>query len=330
MLKLFVILIAMSVSINALALNCVVCRKQIRGKYLLVNDKAYCSQKCLDSTIPVCAKCGKSLRKGYYKRGDQLYCADCISSTWPKCSGCGKASKSGTVFRSTRDMFFCPECSQLPKCFSCLVPAYRSKQLDDGRTICLECSKTSVHDMDEAEELFNTVRATMARAFNLDTNHRIHLRMIDLPAMQRRSPGYAHGIELGLFVYDATIKTVITNRLTLGGNKEEKTTYRENVSYTIFFLTETPRKKLIEVFAHELGHDFLQEYYPGIKSLKVKEGFCELCAYLANIEFGQPEMNTRIKHNPDPIYGGGFRMMYDLYQQDGLSMVRRFLRQNSN
>lgn len=227
-------------------------------------------------------------------------------------------------------MFFCEDCAKLPKCFSCLVPAVKGYKLEDGRHICGECYKTAVNDMDEAVKIFKDVRKKMADRLGLSTSHRIKLRMVDMQAMQRRSPGYTHGIELGLFMFEATVKTTVKNRLTLTGNKQETETYRENVSYSIFFLNNTPRKKLIEVFAHELGHDYMQEYYPNVLSIKFKEGFCELCAFLINKIYGQPEMNRRIINNPDLTYGGGFRIMYGLYNEGGLNEVKRFLRKNNH
>ncbi len=328
--KLFLVFSVFFCAVAARALNCAQCGRKIRGKYINVNGKAYCSRACYMKTLPKCADCGTLLKGRYYRRDGKAYCTECIKKYWPVCRGCGRHVRSGIVFKSTDDMFFCEDCARLPKCFSCLVPAYKGYKLEDGRYICRECAKTAVTNMDEAVKIFNDVRKKMGQRLGFSTNHRIKLRMVDVQAMQRRSPGYSHGIELGLFMFEAIVKTTVKNKFTLTGNRQETETFRENVSYSIFFLNNTPKKKLIEVFAHELGHDYMQEYYPDVLSVKFKEGFCELCAFLMNKVYGQPKMNRRIINNPDLTYGGGFRIMYGLYNEGGLNAVKRFLRKNSH
>ena len=196
--------------------------------------------------------------------------------------------------------------------------------------ICPECNRDAGLTQEEIEALFREIRQKMRTELDIGTSHRIQLRMLDLPAMQRRSPDYAPGVELGLFVYDATINTVITTQpLILGGEREKTETYRSNVSYSIYFLSHTPRRKLIEVFAHELGHDWMIENFPKVKSLEIREGFSEYCAWLANRLFGQEFMNRRIENNPDPIYGGGFRLIKKIGDEGGMSSIRRFLRKSN-
>lgn len=318
-------------AVAAIAAECSVCGKTVRGKYLKANDKIFCSQTCLDKTLPHCAECDKIIKGAYFSRDGKFYCSqECLSRTWPQCRGCGRHSASGAVFKGSEDMFFCSECVKLPHCFSCLMPAYMGSTLEDGRTICPVCMKSAVTDIEEANRIFEEVRGVMRDKLGISTNHNIRLRMVDLPAIQRRSPDYSHGIEMGLYVYDATVKTITTNKLPLLGGKPETTSYRTNESYTIFFLDHTPVEKLREVFAHELGHDWLQKFYPDIVTLKIKEGFCELCAYMVNELMGQARMNRRISNNPDEIYGGGFRLLYEQYEQGGWEGVRRFLRKNNS
>ena len=319
-------------ALSAAGLVCSNCRKTINGNYLKTPDgKVFCSQKCYEQTLPRCKVCGKVLSGQSIKSGNDYYCSqECFSSQLPVCQGCGRHSGRGMVFKSGKDVFYCEECAQLPKCFSCMLPAVGGSALEDGRSICGKCTKDAVNDQDQAEKIFNAVRELMKTKFDICTGHRIKLRMVDLPSMQRRSPDYAPGMEMGLFVYDATINTVQKETVTLSGIKEETQTFRSNVSYTIFFLKGTPAHKLVEVFSHELGHDWMQEYYPSVTDLKIKEGFSEYCAYMVNKSYHQESMNQRIKNNPDPIYGDGFRTIYKIGGENGdFSAIRRFLRQHS-
>ena len=69
------------------------------------------------------------------------------------------------------------------------------------------------------------------------------------------------------------------------------------------------RKKFIEVASHELAHDWMQEYYPKISDLKVKEGWAQYIAWRVNKIYGNLDFNTLIEKNKDPIYGDGFRLI---------------------
>ena len=312
--------------------ECSYCHKKLGAKYLETADgRTFCSRKCYEQTLPHCKVCGKLLNGASIRSGKDYYCSQqCFETQLPVCRGCGRHAAHGVVFKAGGpDMFYCDTCAALPKCFSCMLPAIKGTALADGRVICARCKEESVWTQEEAERLFEAVRKVLREQFDLSTRHRIKLRLIDLPSMQRRSPDYSPGMEMGLFVFDATINTVQKDTLTLTGIKTETETYRSDVSYTIFGLTGTPRSKLIEVFAHELGHDWMQEYYPGVKALKIREGVAEYCSYVVNLQFKQGEMNLRMKNNPDPIYGDGFRLIYKVGGERGdFSAVRRFLRQN--
>jgi len=327
---LFICVIAflvVAVSAVAAGLTCAVCGKKISGRYLVVDGKSYCSRECLDTTLPHCAVCGKAIEGSCYRKDDKYYCSQkCLNNLLPTCQGCGKHAMKGVLFKGEKDLFYCSDCAALPKCFACMLPAVSGRLLEDHRSICPECDKTAVWTMEAAEAIFKEVRDRMRRDLDIGTNHRVQLRMLDLPSMRRRSPDYAPGMEMGLFVYDATINTVITPQPLSLGEKEKVETFRSDVSYSIFFLSGTPKRKLIEVFAHELGHDWMTENFPQVKSLKIREGFSEYCAWRINQLFKQESLNRRIEENTDPMYGEGFRMIRKIAEEDGMSSIRRFLR----
>jgi CRISPR/Cas system CSM-associated protein Csm2 small subunit len=102
------------------------------------------------------------------------------------------------------------------------------------------------------------------------------------------------------------------------GKRSTKTQERvKEESHTIYFLYGIPENKLREVAAHELAHDWMQAYYPEITDLKTKEGWAEYIASRVNILYGRAKMNLRMKQNRDLIYGGGYRMIKRVADQEG-------------
>ncbi|MDD3119270.1 MAG: hypothetical protein PHQ27_08840 [Victivallales bacterium] len=311
---------------------CDYCRRPLRGNYLETSDgHRYCSRKCYEQTLPHCKVCGKLITGTAIRSGNDFYCSrKCFESQLPVCHGCGRHAAKGKIFKSCgRQFFYCESCAALPLCFACMLPAVGGSRLEDGRFICSECRATAVWTPQEAEKVLTAVRQVLRQQFGIGTDHRIELQLVDLPTLNRLSHNNSPGMELGLFVYNATINTIEKRRLTLTGIKTETSTYRSDVTYTIYCLSGTPRHKLVEVLAHELGHDWMQEYYPGVGETKIREGLAEYCAYLVNLHYGRREMNLRLSNNSDAIYGDGFRLIYRIGGDRGdWAAVRRFLSRN--
>jgi hypothetical protein len=100
--------------------------------------------------------------------------------------------------------------------------------------------------------------------------------LVDSIILKKASANYEPGLEMGLFKHNYTIKTKIETSYSLFKGKQEKKQKRKtNHRYSVLVLTGLPKKKFIEVCAHELGHDWMDENFPKIKDLKLKEGrFC--------------------------------------------------------
>ena len=97
--------------------------------------------------------------------------------------------------------------------------------------------------------------------------------------------------------------------------KEQK--LKTNHRYSILVLTGLPKKKFIEVCAHELGHDWMNENFPKIKDLKLKEGWAEYFASEVNKLYEQKAMNKRIETNTSKVYGDGYRFIRDYVKRHG-------------
>jgi hypothetical protein len=76
--------------------------------------------------------------------------------------------------------------------------------------------------------------------------------------------------------------------------------------------------------AHELGHAWLAQTGARPVDPAVEEGFCELIAYgwLRRTGGGfADQLRTAIRENPDPLYGGGFRLVHRATAEHGLTAV---------
>jgi hypothetical protein len=299
-------------------------------KYYTKAGKKYCSKRCLETTFPQCAVCHKRCHT-YYKKNGKFYCSkNCLNSTLPKCALCHQAVSKGVILGHDQKKIYCSKCAALPRCFSCMLPANCS-QLNDGRYICPKCAKTAVYQQQEAEKILAEVKHKMASELNLKTHRQLKLYLTDHSELKSKSPDYSPGHELGLYLYKFTLHTVTNVKKNIWGRElnRKTTTYKDNISYSIYALYGTPRHKLIEVLAHELGHDWMQKYYPKIKELKIKEGWAEYVAAQVNSLYGRSAMNQRMKQNRDKIYGDGYRMISAISQKSGMAGIEDFFKQHS-
>lgn len=302
----------------AATLRCAICGKKISGQFLK-NDKgqSFCSKNCFAKSLPKCSVCG---RPSQISNGNKFYCSqNCLESTWPLCSNCGHRDKEG-VLRGLDKKFLCKKCSEKPTCFSCHMPADGSR-FADGRYICKSCSKTSVSDLSKIKDISEEVRKLMKEKLHLSTEHEIVYKVVPQNELQGKTTHEHQGIELGLYKFEQLVeKTTITK--TFMGETSTKTEEKiKNQSHTIYFLFGIPEDKLREVAAHELAHDWMQEYYPQITDLKIKEGWAEYVASRVNVIQGRAPMNFRMQKNSDPIYGEGYRMIKKIADQDDVNAI---------
>ena len=310
-----------------MSIKCATCGRTIRGKYLKANGKYYCSQRCYEKSLPKCSKCGKPAK---YHSSGKYYCSKrCMEQSWPICAFCHRHSPTG-IRRGYKKIFICSRCAKLPKCFACFMPA--EYKLPDGRSICANCRKTAIMHYDTLVRVAEDVRKTMRERLGLSTNHKIIYKMVGRDGLSGKNTNGQPGSELGLYKFEQTIETYTLTKTDYLGRKTTTEQRREKpASHTIYLLYGLPKDKLIEVAAHELAHDWMQEHLPKITDLTLKEGWAEYAASLVNNLYGHSRRNMRMKLNKNPVYGGGFRRLYKLSRKGGLKAVVKYLeRENSN
>lgn len=303
-------------------ITCSVCHKNILSgeRYLKSNGKYFCSKKCHEKSLPKCIICGKKMSNWITSKGKK-YCSEkCFNKTLPTCNICHKTVKEGFRIKDSDKglLFFCKKCAKKAKCFSCQLPG-ADITLADKRTICKRCNKTAINDKNEAKKVYEKVKKLMQNHFNLKTNDKIKIALIDITAMyslssKNKKPTKKSipetGLELGLYTVNKTYKDSTRTKFSLSkGFYEETTSKLTHESYNIYALYATPHNKLVEVFAHELAHDYFYREFPDIKNIKIKEGFSEYIASLVNSYYKLDKCNQRMAENTDPIYGEGYRMI---------------------
>ncbi|UDQ98547.1 hypothetical protein AAEX28_00325 [Lentisphaerota bacterium WC36G] len=308
-------------------ITCSTCHKNIYSgeKYFKSNGKTYCSKNCYNASLPTCTICSKKMNKWLEAKGKKYCSEQCLSKTLPQCKLCKKHVKSGFRINDWQhgSLFYCKSCAQKNKCFSCQLPGVEYK-LADGRLICERCDKTAVHDKKEIKKYLVEVRKVMKEKLNIPTHDKVKIYSVDINTMHelsKKNNQISNGediLELGLYSVKKTYKDTTYRKFSLTkGFYEETVSTLTHESYDIYVLYGTPRKKLIEVIAHELAHDYFYQHFPNINNLKIKEGFAEYVASLVNIKYKNSKSNLRMEENTDPIYGGGYRMIKKIAKKHG-------------
>jgi len=295
--------------------RCTVCGEVIRGRHLTLEGRHYCNRGCLARDLPACDTCGRPVDGNYYESKDKTYCSEsCYNLSLPRCEACGKRMNE---WLEIEDRLYCHTCANERRCDACGHPG-PSIELRDGRRICTECWKTAVVEQRDAEQLFRMVRERMDRSLDLGTEHQIEFHLVSRDDLGRISNGSSGGRELGYYQYQAeTTTTYLTTRDSRGREKRRVAGEHTDEKYRIYILYGLPERRLMEVAAHELAHDWMRVNLPRVKAPIFEEGFAEYVAWLIDGRFGHEELQKRIENNTDPIYGDGFKMMQGLARRHG-------------
>lgn len=282
---------------------CAVC-----GRPLVETHVVYTSREggrtrvCRDCAerAPRCELCGVPSRHLGTASG-RLICGDCQAKL-PACRTCGAPMVTRTSF-TLSEFAYCPDCvSRNPPCDSCGAPAAGGEALPDGRTICADCARDAVTDVEEVRAMLGAIRETFERS-------------LGMPVRPFRRISFAD-------------KREITALFRSGGGDRERRMeeypvglfVREGESFDVHCLPSVRRDVLRGVLAHEFAHAFLAEHYPSVKSVEEAEGFCEWVRYRFMKSAGDARgVETLMRR--DDFYGRAFRRFLDLEKAGGVAGV---------
>lgn len=288
------------------AKKCSGCARRIRqGTYFTMNGKTYCSKNCLENAMPKCSICGKTL--GRYMQSPvsgKKYCESCAEK--PQCFFCGDIAGNGVAYRITNEML-----------------------------LCRNCRKSSVSQPQKAHTLFSLIRKQLKEKLGASTDHRISFHLTSYGVLRRKLSGAPRTGQTGLYECQTITRTEKKVDARTGRTVSSRiSSVRKN--HFIYILSSLPDAEFRHAAVHELTHDWLGEYYPHVKDLKIQEGVCEYMAYL----FLEDERKTnagvrlslaRMENNTDPVYGDGFRFIRKIAglgsKKTRLARVKNFLAQ---
>lgn len=267
--------------------RCAVCRRSLSGEVLKYKGELYCSIRCLKRVLPKCAVCGEPITGKY------------------------------AVFTSVegRKRRLCRHCSRLTRCFACELPG-RTQRLPDGRYVCSDCEREAIRSTEEAELLLEKVRKTLEALLGEPVENSFRFRMVSYPELLKVADLRVNdtAIELGLCHASFSERR--------SGNKREIV----KIETEILMLDHLPRRRFLEIAAHELAHHWQYHAAPYLRDRVMQEGFAEYMASLVNREFGQENLNARIEQRRDPVYGAGFRKISSVARREGIEGVKKMLR----
>jgi hypothetical protein len=186
--------------------------------------------------------------------------------------------------------------------------------------------------IEKARKISNEVRNTMKDKLGIVTDHNIIYHVVGRDKLSGKVVHDHQGVELGLYYFEQIVeKTTTTTKPLFGPEKKEVKEEVKHEQHSIYFLYGIPEDKFREVAAHELAHDWMQEFYPNIEDLKIKEGWAEYIASLVNNIYGNSEMNRRMELNKNKIYGDGYRMIKKYVKENNLkALFEMFKRENNS
>ena len=173
-----------------------------------------------------------------------------------------------------------------------------------GTTRCPTCASVAVHTQEEARRRLPGIRADMA-AIGLDLPERVQVRVVS----------YADAVAL--------VGAPATGLL-LGATEQHTGGPGGRRVVRISVVAGLPDVFFGRAVAHEIGHAWL-----GLRGAEpvddlVEEGVCELFAYAWLKRLGTPAaqaLRESMHRNPEPVYGGGFRLVHATVQRHGVAAV---------
>ena len=300
--------------LRARQVECAGCKKfcDIKAYVSPFTGKSYCSIECLKKVAPTCNVCGRICIENCAVIDNGFFCSEkCLTEAGLGCIRCHQPLTKWTLIDSIYgNLPFCAQCARETECFSCHLPM-GTEQLDKARWVCALCQRDMVSDIAQAKNIFFHTQQMLTDGFGMDFDHRITVKMVseyeskNLPTEKRALQ------ESGAYIYHLEMDDSEVKKMSSGG----RIFNIKNEECTIYVLDSLPVDRLYEVFAHELAHDYLQHRYGEFESQMVQEGVPEFFVTQVNHMRGRSDLNNRIATNPDPIYGGGFRLIRDLMEK---------------
>lgn len=199
-------------------------------------------------------------------------------------------------------------------CSSCGAFTSRTHTIEDGRVLCKSCYMVAVKMGDAFDVLKNIVTNGLFKVgFNDLRLQDINYEIVTAKKMAiiRKEP------------QDTNIKGFTNTNITV---TTYGTTTTKKFAHNIYMLTHQTNLEFLGTLAHELLHAWLAQNEIKMTQ-KLVEGFCNMGTYLfyssTTGEFAKRKLKS-LQENSDPIYGDGFREMFEHFKKLGwLELIKK-------
>jgi hypothetical protein len=304
------------------ALTCKVCGKVIAGNYLRSDQGVFCSDACLERTLPHCAICDRVLTGPHLVAGGKRYCSDaCFEKTLPACSLCGKRDRQ---YATMGDQVFCAAHAGSPRCGECRLPFLKGEVLSDNRRLCAKCRASAIMTDAQAREPFDLARREITAMTGYQVESVPTLHLVDqrdlLAHMGEAIVAGDDTVVRGYYDRKEEIREARDDR----GRLVERT---RTLDEKVFILYGQRRDYFMATAIHELTHDLLSDRFPRLEKAPtwVHEGVCQ---YLSAMYCRKSQMLgplPLIESSPNPVYGDGYRYFKRLLGYHNWSGLKAWL-----
>lgn len=229
-----------------------------------------------------------------------------------RCTLCGRPP-SGLMSVSLPGELTCAEHPTIGRCVFCAWPHADAdpsgwRGFGASRLRCPTCLVDAVETQQAARTRLPAIRADMA-AIGVRLPVRVLVRLVAPDELGHSAQTAAGQMVLG-----------VTEHLSSGGRPPEVVEIR--------IARGQPPLQFGWSVAHEIGHAWITQHSERRPELSVEEGFCELFAHAwLKRQQGRvsEELRRRLRENPDPIYGEGFRTVHAAARRHGVVAVMESL-----
>jgi hypothetical protein len=225
-----------------------------------------------------------------------------------RCALCG-GQPVGRIEVSLRCEITCARHTILGRCVFCGLP-YEDARPPGWDAFCSEmlrcptCQRGAVDTQDHARQLLPAIRCDMA-SIQIILPTRVLVRLVEPAGLAPGRQPVTGGVLLGVtehVLYASDRREVVEIRIARG----------------------QPPLQFGRAVAHEMGHAWLVQHGTGRLDPPLEEGLCELFAHAWLKRRTDPiatELRARLRDNPDPVYGAGFRTVAAATQRHGVAAV---------
>ena len=312
----FIVILFQINEINAQEVKCSGCKQLIGGKYIVEDGDSYHPNHF------VCAKCNKPINGNYYKKDGKIFDTECYTnSVAPDCAVCDKPLMGQYLTDLYGMNYHHFHEKEIHRCDNCnrIISQNTTKggvNYTDGRYICNICNKHAVKSDAEYDRSLNKIFSRLQNyGLNLNLDN-VALYPVDRTELKNVSDGRYSNSARGY------CQTKVTSQ-NWGGKSEV------SKSHTIYILDKIPLKYIEATLAHELMHVWISENVDHKLSNQLEEGSCNFIAYTnLKSDYSDDAQNIikLMKNDPDPIYGHGFRKVYENFRGKYLSELLNYLK----